>query len=144
MGKLSLSEWAPRAWHTLHAVTLAYPECPTPAQRRTMHQFLSSFGPVLPCAACGQHFVEAVRARVASADSPVLASRDALARWAVDVHNDVNRRTGKSELGYEVVVHSYRAAPGTPAWVVVAICVVAAALLLLAVGAAAARSQKVR
>ena len=56
---------------------------------------------MLPCSKCREHFEIAIE-HIDSANHPVFASRDALARFLVDTHNDVNR-LGKTELTYNYI-----------------------------------------
>ena len=125
---MHVSEWGPRAWAVLHTFAAAWKDNPTAADRRAMYAFLTSFGPALPCPKCGAHFQECVRRDVSSPESPVLASRQTLSQWLVDVHNEVNRRLGKPEYHGDGIVWL---------WVSLGVAVVAA----VCVGVYLRRSQ---
>ena len=99
-----LTEWGSAGWQFLHSVSFAYPEAPSPDDRQKMLTFLTSVGYVLPCKLCRAHYEAYVRTRL---NSTTLDSRETLSRFVVDMHNDVNRRLRKHEVGYEQVKVEY-------------------------------------
>lgn len=97
--------WGPPAWKFMHSVTFAYPKSnPTNDDKENMVNFISACGKVLPCIKCREHF------RKLLLDHPphrYLGSREAISRWLVDRHNDVNIRLNKPTLDYDFVRRQY-------------------------------------
>lgn len=103
-----IREWGSAGWRFLHSVTFAYPLAPTADERARMLAFLRALGDVLPCAACRAHYAAYVAAHTRrGAASAVLASREALATFVVELHNDVNARLGRNRRDYEAVRYEY-------------------------------------
>ena len=106
---MSIESWGPKAWGFLHAASFAYSDTPSPAERRAGRDFLRSLAIVPPCATCRRHFAEECARALADGErSRVLDDRASLTRWLVDVHNDVNARTGKRIVGYGEVCQVYQ------------------------------------
>lgn len=87
--------WGPIFWHTIHIVTLAYPQNPTEADKAGARKFFESLQTVLPCPLCRQHYAQKLL------DSPVdaaLGSRGDLILWAFELHNSVNTMLGKPTI----------------------------------------------
>ena len=131
-------EWGPAYWRVAHSVTWLYPEQnPTQQQQDRVRLFFELLPDLLPCPLCGNHFRETT-ATVHPITEQVLSSRSTLARWLVDVHNEVNRRLGKSTVTYAEAETFYlrdcgrgpvpAAVPGRE------LGLIAAGLVLLAVG----------
>ena len=119
--------WGPGLWAFLHVASFEYPEVASDSDAVAQHTFLWAAAVVLPCSRCRAHFTASLTAQVPFADSPVLSGREALAGYLVDLHNDINRRTGKPEWTLEQARAHYAgggsvcpiAAP-CPAWVATA------------------------
>ena len=130
MPGLTIDQWGPAAWNTLHVVAHTYPKRPTEAQRQETHRFLLLFATHLPCPACRRHFTALLEARL---DERALASRERLVAFLNDAHNEVNRRLGKRVFTIEEHHRVYRHSKRTgidpvmtfAALVVVALAVVA-------------------
>ena len=106
---MAIDSWGPKAWGFLHAASFKYPDAPTMPERIAWSNLLRSLAVVLPCAVCRRHFAaELGRALAEGEHARVLDSRDALTRWLVDVHNDVNERNKKRVWAYEEVVQVYQ------------------------------------
>ena len=102
----SFKAWGTPYWQVIHAVTFLYPvENPTEDDKERIRVFIALVPFLLPCPLCGMHFIETVEKSPLSDE--VLASRDALSRWMVEVHNNTNRRLGKTEVPYELVKQFY-------------------------------------
>lgn len=97
-------EWGPSAWTFLHTVSFAYPDDPDEATRHSTRRFFETLQHVLPCANCREHYRD--RFITAALRDP-FQSRDALTRWLVALHNDVNASHGKAAVAYEVVQATY-------------------------------------
>ncbi len=100
---MRMSDWAPQVWHFLHAVTFAYADEPSADERRRVETFFRALPAVLPCHECGHHFARALDADGGARFAAALGGGAPLSRWLVDVHNDVNRRTGKPQVTYAAV-----------------------------------------
>lgn len=88
--------WGPSTWRMLHCVSMTYPSRPTRKHKHDMETFLNSLGNILPCRLCGSNY------RAYLKDHPAdLRSRDALVRWMIDLHNDVNHRLRKPILSVD-------------------------------------------
>lgn len=94
--------FGPSMWKAMHAVAFASPERPTEEERMHYVNFFRAIGPVIPCPACRAHYMEYIEANPLQADS-----RESLARWVYDLHDDVNRRTKKRSPPYEQVRDEY-------------------------------------
>lgn len=103
---MKTSIWGPSAWRFLHAVTFAYPEKPTKEHKEAARNLFRSLKLMLPCGDCCQHYCKGMDS------DPVdnhLESKDALSRWLVKFHNQVNERLGKSQYAYELAQQEFDA-----------------------------------
>lgn len=64
--------------------------------------FFRALGPVIPCPSCAQHYMGYMEKHPIDADS-----RESLARWVYDLHEDVNKRSHKTGLTWEQVKSDY-------------------------------------
>lgn len=116
--------WGPQTWAVLHSFSFLYPERADGDERLRMLTFLHGVAEVLPCPRCRVHFAAHLRRYAPSAEAEVLTGREALSRFLVRTHNEVNRRLGKPEWTYEQALAAYAprapgvcptTAPGAPA-----------------------------
>ncbi len=89
------SIWGPIFWTTIHIVSLAYPDNPTPEEKKAAKDFFESLQFVLPCPICRNHYKENLKELPIDA---ALESREQLVLWAFNIHNAVNKKLGKAEL----------------------------------------------
>lgn len=99
--------WGPHAWKFIHAVTLGYPEVPTPRTKQKYADFFNAMADVLPCRACRTHFSRLVRTSKCRLTRRILRDRNSLVRWGVRVHNAVNQRKKKPAIPYGKAVKLY-------------------------------------
>lgn len=138
----SIDSWGPALWRFLHASSFAYPDEPDALRRAQMLEFLKSVGSVLPCKTCRNHYNEYINEHLTE---EVVLSKAVLVAWLVDLHNSVNRRTGKKEWTVEDVNRIYQtktsggSCPATKkhtitpmAWVLVVVCLAVLGLLVAA------------
>jgi uncharacterized protein (DUF2225 family) len=93
---LSPEIWGRQGWHYIHIVALNYPEQPTEQDKKDYYNFFKYFQKTIPCPFCAIHFGENMK------KIPIrLKDRDSLFKWTVDMHNEVNKATGKKVLTYE-------------------------------------------
>jgi len=94
--------WGPAGWTFLHSITFQYPEEPTDLDKRKYFTFFNSLKNVLPCPTCREHYeknFENIQIR--------LSNRKELIEWLIDIHNEVNRISGKKEYSYDDVYQKY-------------------------------------
>lgn len=102
----SLDVYGHCAWIYFHVVTYAYPENPTPEDKRNIQQFFDYVAKTFPCIICRKHF-----ARMLREHPPPVESGTRLRKWLVDRHNDVNKRLHKKQYTYEEADHMYSPSP---------------------------------
>lgn len=78
------------SWTLLHSITASYPIEPSNSQKSNVTQFLKLFAKLYPCWVCAEDFEAYIEKNRVRADS-----RQELAKWMCDAHNDVNRKLGK-------------------------------------------------
>lgn len=84
-------KFGPYFWGSLHLACLGG------IDPNALKAFVGLYPAVLPCPACGMHFVEVLQANpLPDSDDPIV-----LFKWSVDVHNIVNQRIGKSVQSYD-------------------------------------------
>lgn len=105
MPGLTIDEWGPAAWNTLHVVAHSFPHEPSDAERDDMRTFLLLFTKHLPCPSCKRHFMDLLSRRL---DERALQSRFSLVAFMNDAHNEVNRRLGKRVWTLEEHYRVYR------------------------------------
>lgn len=104
---LDTQAWGASGWTFLHACVFSYPERdPTAAMRQSAFWLLRSLDYMLPCEKCAEHYRDATR-HVTSPQHPVFNTRNTLARFYVDLHNDVNERLSKPIVSYDTVERAY-------------------------------------
>lgn len=97
--------WGESFWNVIHYITMAYPDNPTEEDKQNVLAFIQSLQNVLPCENCRNHFKSNLTSYPLTND--VLSSRYNFIKWAVTVHNEVNRRTGKLEISVEHAINLY-------------------------------------
>jgi len=88
--------WGPHGWKFLHYVTLNYPERPTEEDKEKYKQFFLLLQRVLPCERCAYNFSNNLKTLPLT--DKVLESDTNLMYWLIDMHNMVNKETGKKEI----------------------------------------------
>ena len=92
--------WGPVIWHALHYITLGYPDQPSNHNKEKYKQFFTLISDVLPCSICADHYSENLLKM--PLDDIVLANKESLIKWLIDVHNVVNEKNKKPIIKYEV------------------------------------------
>jgi hypothetical protein len=94
--------WGPKLWFSLHSITFTYPYNPSSEDKKTVSDFFVSLKDVLPCTACQTNYKKNL------ADFPIkLDSRKELVYWLINLHNNVNKETGKKKWSYKDVIRKY-------------------------------------
>ncbi|KAF8461006.1 ERV/ALR sulfhydryl oxidase domain-containing protein, partial [Kalaharituber pfeilii] len=88
------------SWTLLHTLSATYPVAPSPAEKSTMHTFLTTFSVLYPCWPCAKDFQEwmARPENRLNGTGSWLESRERLGLWMCRAHNEVNRKLGKGEF----------------------------------------------
>jgi hypothetical protein len=110
--------WGPVLWRAIHDMALAYPERPSPEDARSVEAFFRALPALLPCAACGEKLRAELLAEPVSGGPA--RSRAALYAWTVRLHNRVNARLGKPEMGVAEALRAGRRVRPPPLWAVMA------------------------
>ena len=105
---LTISDWGPSAWNTLHVVAHTYPKIPTSEHRKQTHEFLHLFAIHLPCPSCRDHFMDLLDEEIPTPKSEHFDSRENMVKFMNDIHNVVNVRLGKRVFTLEEHYRVYR------------------------------------
>ena len=92
-----IRSWGPSIWKSLHTIAVAYE--PTKKNKERYKRFFTSIQHVLPCPQCRAHYRQHLLKYPLSPD--VLASKQALFHWTVDIHNAVNAQNNKPLYTYD-------------------------------------------
>lgn len=106
---MNVSIWGPSFWFSLHTVTFTYPFYPNEIEKNKIQLFFESIQAILPCKICRDHYAENLK------QFPIQTnSRAELMQWLIQLHNSVNRNTGKREWSMEEVISKYEQIFGHP------------------------------
>ena len=96
--------WGPPGWTFLHSITMNYSKNPSEIDKQIYYNFFKSLEKVLPCERCAYNYsLNLQKLPLESA----LENRDKLVRWLINIHNEVNKETGKPIYTYEQVIDEY-------------------------------------
>jgi hypothetical protein len=113
MTNLGPESWGPHAWKFIHIVALAYPVKPTLEDKQNYKRFYTTIGDIIPCAHCREHYKENLIKNPITDD--ILMNRKKLLNWTIDIHNEVNKLTGKNTYDYdtavELITRNYECSP---------------------------------
>lgn len=98
---LTITNWGPCAWNTLHVIAHTFPVTPTPEERHRVYDFLYLFALHLPCPSCSRHFLELLKRTLPNPNADALKNRYTLVEYMNNVHNEVNVRLGKRTFTLE-------------------------------------------
>jgi len=98
--KIGPDVWGPHGWKFIHMIALAYSPNPTEEQKKHYKEFFTVLQYILPCSICANNYAKHFTVDLPFTDE-VLANRDNLVRWTIDVHNLVNKENGKKPIPYE-------------------------------------------
>lgn len=92
---LGPSIWGPHAWKFIHITAMAYPSNPTDIDINTYRNYFTLLGDILPCPKCRINYKKKL-IKFPLTDY-VLSSTDNFVNWTIDLHNEVNKDTGKEQ-----------------------------------------------
>jgi hypothetical protein len=100
------SIWGPPLWHSLHTISFNYPVKPTKEDKQNYYNFFNNLQYTLPCRYCRENLTK--NFKKLSYNKSVFKSRDSLARWVYNLHEEINNMLDKkSNLTYEMVRDRY-------------------------------------
>lgn len=85
--------WGPLQWMALHQMVRGFPNNPSPEKQEALKAYVMALVHLLPCSICAAHWKDI-------APTVKTGSRAEALKWTIDVHNAVNKRTGKKVLSY--------------------------------------------
>ena len=97
--------WGKYLWVSIHFIAMEYPHNPTIDEKNNYRTFFENLEHVLPCAVCSENYSKHL-IKFPLNDN-VLQNRMNLFKWTVDIHNEVNKLTGKSILSYDHAIKLY-------------------------------------
>ena len=97
--------WGKYFWGTIHFITFSYSRNPTQQEKDNVKKFIEILKDLLPCEQCRYHYEQNLK-KFPLTDE-ILSSKIKLIQWAVDVHNEVNSRTGKKILTMDETINLY-------------------------------------
>jgi len=97
--------WGPKLWFVIHTFALNYPDNPTYEDKRIMEEFFNNLKGSIPCDKCRIHYRQRLE------KNPImnhLDNKQALFKFTIDLHNQVNSSLGKKIYTYDEVVQIYK------------------------------------
>lgn len=91
--------WGPHLWKALHMITMGYPNEPSEEDKKNYKSFFENLYLVIPCSICATNYKKHLIEIPLSDDA--LKSKESLAKWVIDIHNLVNKETGKKILTHD-------------------------------------------
>ena len=94
--------WGKHAWFFLHTITLQYPVNPEPIEKSKYKEWFTGLRYTIPCQECRNHYSKYIQKT-----PPDVTSRETLVKWLLDLHNDVNKRSGKKTYTVEDLLEKF-------------------------------------
>jgi len=101
--------WGPSLWKYLHYLTLSYPDSPTLELKMKYKDFFLNLYNFIPCEKCRINYQKHLE-QIPLTDN-IMNSRNELIKWLFDIHNIVNKETGKRELKFKEFIEIYTMDP---------------------------------
>jgi len=111
MASPGVAVWGPRLWALFHRLAEYSDRCDV---LQIWFNWLQATSHVMPCARCRGHLVSYLRMNTVMKPRDIhtttpLEFKDVIKRDLLKLHNDVNRRTGKTEFTFEALATQYSA-----------------------------------
>uniref|UniRef100_A0A8R1EM96 Sulfhydryl oxidase n=1 Tax=Caenorhabditis japonica TaxID=281687 RepID=A0A8R1EM96_CAEJA len=90
-------------WNLLHTMSVYYPEKPTEEDKNRAKTFMNLLGQTYPCDFCAKDLRKDLKE-----EPPKVESRQEFAVWMCQLHNKVNKKTGKAEFDCKNVMERWR------------------------------------
>lgn len=109
---MSKEQWGPPTWKSMHEISIGYSNYPTDQEKYDMQLYFEMVSRILPCKECRCHFRDILQKY-----PPNVNNSCTLQTWLFNVHNEVNKRLGKSVFsidqyqnlyGTSIAVHNER------------------------------------
>jgi len=97
--------WGPRYWFVLHTIAQTYPLHPNKVTRRKYYDFFMNLPLFVPDIEMGDYLSYLLDVYPVSA---FLDNRDHLVKWIWAIHNKINVRLGKPEVGFIESLEIYK------------------------------------
>lgn len=97
--------WGGNLWNFIHYLTFAYSETPSKSDMENMKTFFELLKKILPCEKCRYHYSQNLTKKPLTDE--ILKSRYRFIEWAVDIHNEVNKMTGKPIMTVDDAIQKY-------------------------------------
>lgn len=101
---LDVSIWGRYAWFFLHCVTITYPNKPTDIDKNNYKIFFTLLQFILPCKTCRNNYLDHIQKY--NIDE-YLDNKDSLVYWLFLIHNEVNKKTKKYKMNYNIFANKY-------------------------------------
>lgn len=99
---ISPKKWGRVTWAMLHGLAWLVVKAPSAHRVRALRLLFLAMPRLLPCRTCRQNMHKELKRRgVPDGEGDDDEGAWALARWVHDIHNAVNRTTGKARVAYE-------------------------------------------
>lgn len=97
--------WGPCAWYLLHCISIGDYHEVKESYKNYYLKFYSSFGYVLPCIICAEHYknITGIFHKI----NMKIFSREYIIKWVFDFHNIVNKNLGKKEFTFNEFTDMY-------------------------------------
>jgi hypothetical protein len=96
--------WGPGGWTFLHSITMNYPKKPTEKDKKMYYHFFKNLEYVIPCEKCKVNYSRNLQTYPIE---HALDTRESFIRWLIQIHNEVNKESGKRQYSYEEVIKEY-------------------------------------
>ncbi|CAI2308356.1 unnamed protein product [Caenorhabditis sp. 36 PRJEB53466] len=90
-------------WNLLHTMSVYYPEKPTEEDKSRAKTFMTLLGQTYPCDFCAKDLRKDLKE-----EPPKVESRREFALWMCQLHNKVNKKTGKEQFDCKNVMERWR------------------------------------
>ncbi|XP_077969928.1 FAD-linked sulfhydryl oxidase ALR-like [Styela clava] len=100
---LDREELGRNSWSFLHTMAAYYPKKPTDEQKKSMTQFMDIFAQFYPCKDCAKDLRKSLKN-----SRPAVQDRYTFSNWMCQIHNEVNKKLGKSEFDCSLVLERWR------------------------------------